>query len=148
MEVFLLLYVLIIAEIQRFVKLRFRYLPNRPCLSPLGTLIVYTKIIRKSSTLQTFNTRAGYLIYILLTKIGLAPNFNFPRRNPNPLKASGVYAADRFVADEVIYDDYDNTVTFAGTDEFGDIPDDVDESFYNPYLGCDEYETTDFFNDY
>ena len=29
-----------------------------------------------------------------------------------------------------------------------DIPDDVDESFYNPYLGCDEYETTDFFNDY
>ena len=48
----------------------------------------------------------------------------------------------------LIYDDYDNTVTFAGTDEFGDIPDEVDESFYNPYLGCDEYETTDFFNDY
>jgi hypothetical protein len=68
--------------------------------------------------------------------------------NTLPSDATIVYAADRFVADEVIYDDYDNTVTFAGTDEFGDIPDDVDESFYNPYLGCDEYETTDFFNNY
>ena len=86
--------------------------------------------------------------------------------NTLPSDATVVYAADRFVADEVIYDDYDNTVTFAGTTEFDDdsnpcdgceagichhcydIPDDVDESFYNPYLGCDEYETTDFFSDY
>lgn len=79
--------------------------------------------------------------------------------NTLPSDATVVYAADRFVADEVIYDDYDNTVTFAGTREFDEveeepdytwkyISDDVDESFYNPYLGCDEYETTDFFNDY
>ena len=68
--------------------------------------------------------------------------------NGLPSDAIITYAADHFVVEEVIYDDYDNTVSFAGTDEFGDIPDDVDESFYNPYLGCDEYETTDFFNDY
>lgn len=65
--------------------------------------------------------------------------------NTLPSDATVVYAADRFIADEVIYDDYDNTVTFAGTDEFGtDIPDDVDESNYNPYTGCDEYECTPF----
>ena len=65
--------------------------------------------------------------------------------NTLPSDATVVYAADRFVADEVIYDDYDNTVTFAGTDEFGDdIPDDVDESNYNPYMGCDDYECTPF----
>lgn len=58
-----------------------------------------------------------------------------------PSDATVVYAADRFVADEVIYDDYDNTVTFAGTDEFGDIPDDVDEINYDPYAGCEVYET-------
>ena len=61
--------------------------------------------------------------------------------NTLPSDATVVYAADRFVADEVIYDDYDNTVTFAGTDEFGDIPDDVDESNYDPYAGCEVYET-------
>lgn len=60
--------------------------------------------------------------------------------NTLPSDATVVYAADRFIADEVIYDDYDNTVTFAGTDEFGDIPDDVDESNYNPFTGCDEYD--------
>ena len=65
--------------------------------------------------------------------------------NTIPSDATVVYAADRFIADEVIYDDYDNTVTFAGTDEFGDdIPDDVDESNYNPYMGCDDYECTPF----
>ena len=65
--------------------------------------------------------------------------------NTLPSDATVVYAADRFIADEVIYDDYDNTVTFAGTDEFGDdIPDDVDESNYNPYMGCDDYECTPF----
>lgn len=65
--------------------------------------------------------------------------------NTLPSDATVVYAADRFVADEVIYDDYDNTVTFAGMDEFGnDIPDDVDESNYNPYMGCDDYECTPF----
>lgn len=61
--------------------------------------------------------------------------------NTLPSDATVIYAADRFVADEVIYDDYDNTVTFAGTDEFGDIPDDVDESNYDPYAGCEVYET-------
>ena len=62
--------------------------------------------------------------------------------NTLPSDAIVVYAADRFVADEVIYDDYDNTVTFAGTDEFGvdDIPDDVDETNYDPYCGCDMFE--------
>ena len=60
--------------------------------------------------------------------------------NTLPSDATVVYAADRFVADEVIYDDYDNTVTFAGTDEFGDIPDDIDETNYNPYMGCDDYD--------
>ena len=65
--------------------------------------------------------------------------------NTLPSDATVVYTNSRFVADEVIYDDYDNTVTFAGTDEFGDdIPDDVDESNYNPYMGCDDYECTPF----
>ena len=64
--------------------------------------------------------------------------------NTLPSDATVIYAASRFVADEIIYDDYDNTVTFAGTDEFDAIypPDDVDESNYNPYTGCDEYECT------
>ena len=61
--------------------------------------------------------------------------------NTLPSDATVVYAADRFIADEVIYDDYDNTVTFAGTDEFEDIPDDVDETNYDPYAGCEVYET-------
>ncbi len=54
--------------------------------------------------------------------------------NTLPSDATVVYAADRFIVDEVIYDDYDNTVTFAGTDEFGvdDIPDDVDNDDYDP----------------
>lgn len=67
--------------------------------------------------------------------------------NTLPSDATVVYAADRFVADEVIYDDYDNTVTFAGTKEFDedsdsydDISDDVDESNYDPYMGCNYYE--------
>ena len=68
--------------------------------------------------------------------------------NTLPSDATVVYAADRFVADEVIYDDYDNTVTFAGVREFGveyeddlvDVPDDVDESNYDPYAGCDMFE--------
>jgi hypothetical protein len=80
--------------------------------------------------------------------------------NTLPSDATVVYAADRFVADEVIYDDYDNTVTFAGSEEFGipstcngdcsechepcqmnqDIPDDVDETNYDPYCGCDMFE--------
>ena len=80
--------------------------------------------------------------------------------NTLPSDATVVYAADRFIADEVIYDDYDNTVTFAGSAEYGipstcngdcsechepcqmnqDIPDDVDETNYDPYCGCDMYE--------
>lgn len=69
--------------------------------------------------------------------------------NTLPSDATVVYAADRFIADEVIYDDYDNTVTFGGLDEFDShtpdyFPDDVDESNYNPYMGCDDYECTPF----
>ena len=71
--------------------------------------------------------------------------------NTLPSDATVVYAADRFIADEVIYDDYDNTVTFAGSREFGVeyeedleyIPDDIDESNYNPYMGCDDYDPAD-----
>ena len=66
--------------------------------------------------------------------------------NTLPSDATVVYAADRFIADEVIYDDYDNTVTFAGTDEFEDIPDDVDETNYNPYMGCDDFEIENTIN--
>lgn len=68
--------------------------------------------------------------------------------NTLPSDATVVYTADRFVADEVIYDDYDNTVTFAGTREFGveyeddlvDVDDNVDGTNYDPYCGCDMYE--------
>ena len=80
--------------------------------------------------------------------------------NTLPADAVVTYAASRFIADEVIYDDYDNTVSFAGSEEFGipstcdgncmecnepcqmnrDIPDDVDETNYNPYMGCDDYD--------
>ena len=73
--------------------------------------------------------------------------------NSLPSDATVVYAADRFIADEVIYDDYDNTVTFGGLDEFDShapdyFPDDVDESNYNPYMGCDDYECTPFDEDW
>lgn len=68
--------------------------------------------------------------------------------NTLPSDATVVYAASRFVADDVIYDDYDNTVTFAGLEEYDnepeyddDIPDDVDESNYDPYMGCDFFES-------
>lgn len=60
--------------------------------------------------------------------------------NTLPSNATVIYAAGRFIAHKVIYDEYDNTVTFAGADEFGDIPDDVDETNYDPYCGCDMYE--------
>ncbi len=59
--------------------------------------------------------------------------------NTLPSDAIVVYAASRFIADEVIYNDYNNTVTFAGSEEF-DIPDDVDETNYDPYCGCDMFE--------
>ena len=80
--------------------------------------------------------------------------------NRIPSDAVIVYGYDRFIVDEVLYDSDEHFVTFAGTDEFGipstcngdcsechepcqmnqDIPDDVDETNYNPYTGCDEYE--------
>lgn len=59
--------------------------------------------------------------------------------NTLPSDATVVYGAERFVADEVLYDDYNNTVTFA-TDEFEDIPDYDDETNYDPYCGCDIFE--------
>lgn len=78
--------------------------------------------------------------------------------NTLPSDATVVYTPSRFIVDEVIYDDYDNIVTFAGTTEFDDDPnpcdwceagtchhccdisDDVDETNYNPYTGCDDYD--------
>ena len=79
--------------------------------------------------------------------------------NSLPAEATVVYTNSRFIVDGVIYDDYDNTVTFTGTTEFdddpdpceyceagichgccNDIPDDVDETNYDPYCGCDMYE--------
>lgn len=61
-----------------------------------------------------------------------------------------MYLNQYCIIDTVEYDDATNTISFYGEDIFEepDIPYDVDESFYNPYLGCDEYETTDFLNDY
>lgn len=54
-----------------------------------------------------------------------------------------VHGYDRFIVDEVLYDPDEHYVTFAGTNEFDepdDIPDDVDETNYDPYCGCDMYE--------
>ena len=77
-------------------------------------------------------------------------------------EAVGIFFEEEetYVPDDVIYNDYDNTVTFADSEEFGipstcdgdcmechepcqmnqDIPDDVDETNYDPYCGCDMYE--------
>lgn len=71
--------------------------------------------------------------------------------NALPSNTTVIYAHDRFIVDEVIYDDYEGTVSFAGTREFDEIeeepdytwkyiPDDVDETNYDPYCGCDMFE--------
>ena len=51
-----------------------------------------------------------------------------------------------YIADGVIYNDATNTISFYGGDVFkfedenSDIPDDVDESNYDPCCGCDMFE--------
>lgn len=60
--------------------------------------------------------------------------------NRIPSDATVVYGYDRLIVDEVLYEPDEHFVTFAGTDESDDIPDDVDETFYDPYCGCDMYE--------
>lgn len=47
-----------------------------------------------------------------------------------------------YIVDGVDYDEKTNTISFYGGDIFEepDIPDDVDESNYDPYCGCDMYE--------
>jgi len=62
-----------------------------------------------------------------------------------PSDATVTYTNSRFIVDGVDYDNYDNTITFIGDREFGidyedDIPDDVDETNYDPYCGCDMFE--------
>ena len=77
-----------------------------------------------------------------------------------PSDAIVTYTDSRFIVDDVDYDRYDNTITFIGDREFGiddndpceyceagechhcydDIPDDVDETNYDPYCGCDMFE--------
>lgn len=50
------------------------------------------------------------------------------------------------IVDGVDYDNETNTISFYGGDLFEfeneepDIPDDVDETNYDPYCGCDMYE--------
>ena len=65
-----------------------------------------------------------------------------------PSDATVTYTNSRFIVDGVDYDNYDNTITFIGDREFGidyedDIPDDVDETNYDPYCGCDMFDIID-----
>lgn len=51
-----------------------------------------------------------------------------------------------YIVNGVNYNDATNTISFYGGDIFefqdeeSDIPDDVDETNYDPYCGCDMYE--------
>lgn len=68
--------------------------------------------------------------------------------NTLPSDAIVVYTPSRFIVDEITYDDFDNTVSFAGTREFNEaerdepdyFPDNVNETNYDPYCGCDMFE--------
>jgi len=53
-----------------------------------------------------------------------------------------MYLNQYCIIDTVEYDDATNTITFYGDDIFeeSDIPDDVDETNYDPYCGCDMFE--------
>lgn len=46
------------------------------------------------------------------------------------------------VVDGIDYDNETNTISFYGEDPFeeSDIPDDADETNYDPYMGCNYYE--------
>lgn len=68
--------------------------------------------------------------------------------NTLPSDAIVTYTGSRFIVDDVDYDRYDNTIVFIGDREFGveyeddlvDVNDDVDETNYDPFCGCDIYE--------
>lgn len=68
--------------------------------------------------------------------------------NTLPSDAIVTYTGSRFIVDDVDYDRYDNTIVFIGDREFGveyeddlvDVDDDVDETNYDPYCGCDMFE--------
>lgn len=68
--------------------------------------------------------------------------------NTLPSDAIVTYTGSRFIVDDVDYDRYDNTIVFVGDREFGveyeddlvDVDDDVDETNYDPYCGCDMFE--------
>lgn len=53
------------------------------------------------------------------------------------------------IIDNIDYDEETNTILFYGTDIFEfedkepDIPDDVDETNYDPYCGCDMFDIID-----
>ena len=53
-----------------------------------------------------------------------------------------MYLNQYCVIDTVEYNDATNTISFYGEDTFEepDIPDDVDETNYDPYCGCDMFE--------
>jgi len=53
-----------------------------------------------------------------------------------------MYLNQYCIIDTVEYDDATNTISFYGEDIFEgpDIPDDVDETSYDPYCGCDMFE--------
>lgn len=56
------------------------------------------------------------------------------------------YLSQYCIIDNIDYDEETNTISFYGSDIFKfedkepDIPDDVDESNYDPYCGCDMFE--------
>ena len=52
------------------------------------------------------------------------------------------YLNQECIIDTVEYDEETNTVSFYGMEIFKepDIPDDVDETNYDPYCGCDMFE--------
>lgn len=67
--------------------------------------------------------------------------------NKMPADAIVVTGYDRLIISDVYLDN--NIVSFDGektiedfldNDEYSDIPDDIDETNYDPYCGCDMYE--------
>ena len=59
------------------------------------------------------------------------------------------------VVEGIEYNDYQNIIYFWGNEIYDpedyedNIPDDVDETNYNPYMGCDDYEVDmGFFEDF
>lgn len=67
--------------------------------------------------------------------------------NKMPADAIVVTGYDRLIISDVYLDN--NIVSFDGektvedfldNDEYSQFPDDVDETNYNPYMGCDDYD--------